>query len=107
MAGHTEGGWTVDGFEVYADEDCETHPVADCTPNRSCRLEDEALANARLIAAAPDLLTVAIKSHEPYVGLDEEDIRYLYGADEADRAMALRDAIHRATGDRPEKGGAL
>lgn len=54
-------------------------------------------ANARLIAAAPELLAVAIKSHEPYVGLDEEDIRCLYGADEADLAMALRDAIAKAT----------
>lgn len=68
---------------------------------------EEHAANARLIAAAPDLLAVAIKSHEPYVGLDEEDIRCLYGADEADLAIALRAAITRATGDRPEKGGAL
>lgn len=52
-----------------------------------------------MVAAAPDLLAVAIKSHRPYVGLDEKDIRCLYGADEADLAMALRDAISRATGE--------
>lgn len=64
-------------------------------------------ADARLIAAAPDLLSVAIKSHEPYEGLSEEDIRSVYGLEEAKLAIALRDAIARATGDRPEKGGAL
>ena len=67
--------------------------------------DEEIEANARLIAAAPDLLAVAIKSHEPYVGLDEEDIRCLYGADEADLAMALRDAIARATQSLATEGG--
>lgn len=41
---------------VYADDDCETHPVADCSCNHTCRETDEQIANARLIAAAPDLL---------------------------------------------------
>lgn len=53
--------------------------------------------DAGLYAAAPELLAVAIKSHEPYEGLTEDDIRSLYGAEEADLAMALRAAIARAT----------
>lgn len=73
-----KGGWLG---EVYIDGD-----------------DTGAASDARLIAAAPELLAVAIKSHEPYVGLDEEDIRCLYGADEADLAKALRDAIAKATG---------
>lgn len=72
MTGHTKGVWTVDGFEVYADEDCETHPVADCTPNGSCRLEDEALANTRLIASAPELLECLMMA-EVYVAIEGSD----------------------------------
>lgn len=118
VAGHTQGPWVLGwnggltgpttpssagpcaggrgwGFQPVS-KGMET--VAIC-PNGSLGKEPDgrALANARLIVAAPDLLAVAIKSHEPYVGLDEEDIRCLYGADEADLAMALRDAIAKAT----------
>lgn len=114
--GHTPGPWERDGdfFEVcrvefegsgtYTTISSRSRiggPVAFAvgTPDMHWRDDAEQDANARLIAAAPDLLAVAIKSHEPYVGLDEEDIRCLYGADEADLAMALRDAISRATGE--------
>ena len=68
---HTPGPWTaresdvLDGksryqtdgaIMVYADGDCDLHPIADCSVNHTCRLASEAQANARLIAAAPDLL---------------------------------------------------
>ena len=66
--------------------------------------DDEIEANARLIAAAPDLLAVAIKSHEPYEGLSEDDIRSLYGPEEAELALSLRDAIARARDE--QDGGA-
>jgi hypothetical protein len=45
---------------VYADDDCDTHPVADCSCNHTCRNEEEQVANAQLISAAPDML-VALK----------------------------------------------
>jgi hypothetical protein len=70
---HTPGPWTVKNYNaddvrsptrfagpcvVYADEDCDTHPIADCSCNHSCRLEhEEVRANARLIAAAPAMLS--------------------------------------------------
>jgi len=54
--------------------------------------------DARLIAAAPDLLAVAIKSHEPYVGLTDADVIDLYGGGEAALCLALRAAIAKATG---------
>src|SRR5689334_22242263 len=70
----TPGRWTVESGDgeldskarwptaakvlVFADDDCETHPIADASCNHSCRLEDEQEANARLIAAAPELLEV-------------------------------------------------
>lgn len=94
--------WVVWGSVSAPDETGMTWQPAICTLSDS-QGEDV----ARLIAAAPDLLTVAIKSHEPYVGLSEEDIRSVYGLEEAKLAIALRDAITRATGDRPEEGGAL
>lgn len=40
---------------VYAEQDCGIHPIADCSCNRTCRLTDEQLANARLISSAPAL----------------------------------------------------
>lgn len=40
---------------VYAENHCDIHPIADCSCNHTCRLNDEQIANARLIAAAPDL----------------------------------------------------
>jgi hypothetical protein len=75
MTGYTKGPWKTEdlsevkkaspewiqpafangGWLVYA-EDCESHPVADCSCNHTCRDADECAANARLIAAAPDLL---------------------------------------------------
>src|SRR5687767_11509124 len=74
---HTPGPWTVEEFNaddlqsparfngpvvVYADADCDIHPVADCSCNHTCRESDEAQANARLIAAAPDLLEACKKT---------------------------------------------
>ena len=56
MSEHTPGPWIVVGHKVYAPEDCEHHPVADCTTNHTCREEWEVEANAKLIAAAPTLL---------------------------------------------------
>ena len=56
MSEYTPGPWIVVGHKVYALEDCEHHPVADCTTNHTCREEWEVGANVRLISAATDLL---------------------------------------------------
>ena len=53
--------------------------------------------SGQLYVAAPDLLAVAIKSHEPYEGLSEDDIRSLYGPEEAELALSLRSALSKAT----------
>ncbi|MBB5770839.1 hypothetical protein HNP47_000808 [Brevundimonas vesicularis] len=111
--GHTPGPWRIDvngseDWSVDYDGPSSTYmticgarpqPVCFAVEPSAYGNDEEVEANARLIAAAPDLLAVAIKSHQPYVGLDEEDIRCLYGADEADLTMALRDAISLATGE--------
>lgn len=92
--------WVVFGCVYPPDADGIAHQPGICTLSDSCD-EDE----ARLIAAAPDLLAVAIKSHEPYEGLSEVDIRALYGPEEAELAMSLRAAISRATGADTAGGG--
>ena len=68
--GFITGRWTVRDYNaddvqrpnrfagpvvVYADHDCDIHPIADCSCNHTCRDVDLAQRNARLIAAAPEL----------------------------------------------------
>ncbi len=87
----TPGPWTVhdcnvdnlahlvrfDGPAViYADDDCDVHPIADCSCNLSCRLGDEQFANARLIAAAPELYEALVRASiklGAYVGVCKDD----------------------------------
>ena len=83
---HTPGPWEADGFEVYAFEECEYHPVADCTPTKSCREKYIGEANARLVSAAPDML--------------EALILCIYGdiEDTVDHLLKAKAAIAKATG---------
>jgi hypothetical protein len=66
---HTPGPWTYEiktaiaggtpqyaGPVIYAENDCEHHAIADASCNHTCRLPHETEANARLIAASPDML---------------------------------------------------
>lgn len=72
----TPGPWTLDDTNyddlqrptrfagpvvIYADSDCDIHPVADCSCNHTCREEEAQRSNATFIAAArtdiPALLT--------------------------------------------------
>lgn len=114
---HTPGPWvsehSVDEWGVSIIASNEKGYISNPTRGQVCHISvvagaagdnpNLALANARLIAAAPDLLAVAIKSHEPYEGLTEDDIRSLYGPEEAELAMSLRAAIARARGE-PDGG---
>lgn len=88
---HTPGPWrhTNRGSVIGADN-CA---VVSC---QDCRLTDEAVANARLIAAAPDLLAALIDLVERCDG--EEGIRADGSNIETMRAHA---AISRAQGDLP------
>jgi hypothetical protein len=87
-AAHTTG-WKVDtGF----------HDVTEGRVHCSVKTGSEVIKvksaeTARLISAAPDLLAVAIKSHEPYEGLSDQDVIDLYGGREAELCLALRAAI--------------
>lgn len=111
VAGHTPGPWEAsfsfpgrDGIGDVWQIDADGHAV--CTTQFCYAPYTE--ANARLIAAARELLAVAIKSHEPYEGLSESDIRTLYGVEEAELALSLRAAIAKATaGETRNAEGAL
>jgi len=63
MSKHTKGDWSVDDVDSFAD--CEFIPVSAANGTRVCEvqptndgleIDDEALANARLIAEAPAML---------------------------------------------------
>lgn len=120
---HTPGPWTVEqgdgGLDadarfpseakvlVYADGDCEIHPVADCSCNHTCRDENTCEANARLIASAPDLLALARVSAAQFrfyeqqhraKGTPEADAKAEVNRELAERIEA---AISAATGARP------
>lgn len=103
--GFTPGPWGVDGTFVDAKDDCEIHPVADCSCNHTCRSEEEQRANARLIAAAPDLyealshLVAMIgdcSCHEAYKSRSLTDPTCSFCNYEAEDA---RTALARARGD--------
>lgn len=49
---------------VYADADCDIHPVADCSCNHTCRDEREAAANGIAIAAAINTLPTLLDALE-------------------------------------------
>ena len=56
---HTPGPWITGEEAIWALDDCEFHAIVDCPLNQTCRDTETAWANARLIAAAPDLLANA------------------------------------------------
>lgn len=67
MSGHTPGPWNLNSGETYMVRGADEGPV--CQPKwlrgrhglGGRRTNDEVMANARLIAAAPDLLEAAVK----------------------------------------------
>jgi hypothetical protein len=96
---HTPGPWVArpmhtGGFDILDPRDRDVVTVYGGGVETESRK-----ANARLIAAAPELLEVAIKSHEPYVGLTDADVIDLYGGQEAALCLALRAAISKALGE--------
>lgn len=70
MAEHTKGPWTADGSRIHAGgvevarvTTPEDLPWVDDLPDEEYHaLQEECASNARLIAAAPDLLEAAAKT---------------------------------------------
>jgi hypothetical protein len=69
MSTHTPGSWTAELLDPYDEQeieivsksDCQLHPIAKAVWGDGCRRMDEAEANARLIAAAPELLAALVR----------------------------------------------
>jgi hypothetical protein len=78
---------------VVAPDDCATHPIADSSANWTCRDGAECEANARLIAAAPELLAnlERIVNLLPYIPIAVADYDHI----DVDAARA---AINKAKG---------
>jgi hypothetical protein len=85
----TPGPWKVSGFAVLTDigdfreamkrsQYVTIRKICDCTPNPNYVPEAEALANAHLIAAAPDLLA-ALQMFMDVAGNDRDEVQEVYG----------------------------
>jgi hypothetical protein len=87
---------------VYADEDCDIHPIADCSCNHSCRITDETFANARMIAAAPDMYAALERMINLYVALVDCGDCGNWNPEEEMEVILARDAIRKARGEAAE-----
>jgi len=96
IAAHTPGPWLIVGATVYALN-------ADGFNRFSCQVQDahtdvtELRANARLIAAAPDLLTSLIALDEAFCTINEFSSREERHASRL-ALIAARAAVAKATG---------
>ena len=97
MSGHTPGPWVAVGAWVeiadYRIADICTCNTEDIYQHHLGRSYEEMCANARLIAAAPDLLEVCRRlSHVSLFAVDE---------DVASIIMLALDTVQKATGEKP------
>lgn len=102
---HTRGKWETGGIVTLV----ETWPngwnapiiIADCHTNRAPESESERCANARLIAAAPDLLKAVQSVVNSFPELNDPD-EPLNGGDAVERLgelwLKLREVLLRAKG---------
>lgn len=102
MSKHTPGPWKVfNGTDVFPDDgDKEaTRYIADCDMASAAFISgEEARANARLIAAAPDLLETLKGMVGMYVELVESGDAGFWDAEKVTEVIAARSAIAKAEG---------
>lgn len=93
---HTPGPWITGDASIWALDDCEFHAIVDCPLNQTCRDTETAWANARLIAASPDLLAALenMVSHFPHWAA-QIDMKQI----DRDAIGMARAAIAKATGE--------
>lgn len=92
---HTPGPWRLDALHGHRVVGPKLAPVANCeVPSAHPAVEDRCAANARLIAAAPELLEAAehLLQHHRVVKLLQSDTG-------SERVRALRAAIVKARGE--------
>lgn len=106
MSKHTQGPWKADGYSIRQSSTGTRHvaEIAYTGPHhtppeeypKSCRLQDE--ANARLIAAAPDLLEVCERlANLDMTGTDDSLVRFIVLAHQ----NSAKSAIAKATNETP------
>lgn len=106
MSEHAPGPWTVDKAQVLLGTQ-DGDEVSDSMGNRVCEVShlSTKLANARLIAAAPELLEALkgiLDSYEAYLALNEskpEDQWDEYDCAFLPKWRAAQAAIKKATGE--------
>lgn len=116
MSDFTPGPWTVksaiesqyiedkakcggtNAILIMAEDDCGHHPIADASCNHSCREAYEQEANARLIAAAPDLLVALQTIISACERCDKDDDKSLIDEFSEEMEAAARAAIAKALG---------
>jgi hypothetical protein len=79
------------------------HPQNNKRKDKRCFLTEESVANARLIAAAPELLAACQEfvKHIKSLGTDTEKCRYLSMALNCRAGDLIEKAIAKATGEQP------
>jgi len=92
---HTQGEWTFDDNEIYSES--TDHGAAICTMNTTSAhfTEEEVKANARLIAAAPDLLEALNNLHCLVMKLDNREI--FDNSTNSEIVAKAKEAIQKAT----------
>ncbi len=104
MSKHTPGPWVAVGAMVENTHDYNPD-ICSCDlrafgQDNLWREYEETLANARLIAAAPDLLSLLIQAENLlYASADKGAEPGSYGRDCFETMQAARAAIAKATGD--------
>jgi protein required for attachment to host cells len=93
MKTHTPGPWHEEALEIFADEDCNLHPIANCFGNHTCRSVEEQRANALLIAAAPEMF----EALRQVMHIDQMDL-YSEGALPKEVTDQIYAALLKATG---------
>lgn len=81
MTGHTPGPWYVNG-DTFDVERMDGSFIGSKRIVARCATGDGAMANARLIAAAPDLLK-ALKYARRFLHPDDHDVSYIDGVIDA------------------------
>lgn len=92
MTEHSPGPWTLFSTPLGVGVVGANSDIAHCDGHDSRRSREEEEANARLIAAAPDLLAAAVHALESAVADDMDDW-----------FAELRAAVAKAEGTEPEK----
>ncbi len=93
---HTQGEWAFDDNEIYSES--TDHGAAICTMNTTSAhfTEEEVKANARLIAAAPDLL-IALQRLVQFVEWRQDFIVEDHELGEQNQYSEALTAIQKAT----------